>query len=172
MVGLAYLGSGAGIIAPWISGLLIVSLGDGAGYRLIFSISLGIFVLGVVISFFLKKRKLQGTYEWLLPLRYLRQPETPWKRVSLALVFQGVREGVFGFMIGLLVYISTSSEASLGNFVLITSAVSLVSFWAAGRLFKPSFRKMSMFIGAVMVVLVIIAVFSGKWRIVLYLFLA
>ena len=61
------LGSGAGIIAPWISGLLIVNLGDGAGYRLIFSISLGIFVLGVVISFFLKKRKVQGTYEWLSP---------------------------------------------------------------------------------------------------------
>ena len=37
-----------------------------------------------------------------LPLRCLRQAETPWKRVSLALVFQGVREGVFGFMIALL----------------------------------------------------------------------
>jgi YQGE family putative transporter len=153
------LGAGAGIIAPWISGFLIVSLGDGAGYRLIFSISLGIFLLGVVISFFLKKRKLSGTYEWLLPLRILRQPQTPWKRVSLALLFQGVREGVFGFMIGLLVYISTSSEASLGNFALITSSVALVSFWAAGRFIRPSFRKKSMFIGSVMVVLVILPFF-------------
>lgn len=39
------LGAGAGIIAPWISGVLIVSLGDIKGYRLIFSISLGIFLL-------------------------------------------------------------------------------------------------------------------------------
>ncbi|SDN27824.1 MFS transporter, YQGE family, putative transporter [Paenibacillus sp. yr247] len=153
------LGSGAGIVAPWISGLLIVSLGDGAGYRLIFSISLGIFLLGVIISFFLKKRKVQGAYEWLFPFRCLRQAETPWKRVSLALVFQGVREGVFGFMIALLVYISTSSEASLGKFVLITSAVSLVSFWAAGRFIKPHFRKISMLIGSVMVVAVIIPFF-------------
>jgi YQGE family putative transporter len=153
------LGSGAGIVAPWISGLLIVSLGDGAGYRLIFSISLGIFLLGVIISFFLKKRKVQGTYEWLFPLRCLRQAETPWKRVCLALVFQGVREGVFGFMIALLVYISTSSEASLGSFVLITSAVSLVSFWAAGRFIKPHYRKISMLIGAAMIVSVIIPFF-------------
>jgi YQGE family putative transporter len=153
------LGSGAGIICPWISGFLIVNLGDAAGYRLIFSISLGIFLLGVVISFFLKKRKVQGAYEWLFPFRCLRQSETPWKRVSLALVFQGVREGVFGFMIALLVYISTSSEASLGNFVLITSAVSLVSFWAAGRFIKPHFRKVSMLIGAVMIVAVIIPFF-------------
>ena len=55
-------------------------------------------------------------------------------------------------MIGLLVYISTSSEASLGKFVLITSAVSLVSFWAAGRFIKPHFRKISMLIGAAMIV--------------------
>lgn len=153
------LGAGAGIIAPWISGVLIVSLGDIKGYRLIFSISLGIFLLGVVISFFLKKRKVQGTYEWMFPIRSLRQAETPWKRVSLSLVFQGVREGVFGFMIALLVYISTSSEASLGNFVLITSAVSLVSFWAAGRFIKPRFRKVSMFIGAAMVVAIILPFF-------------
>ncbi|TXK85535.1 MFS transporter [Paenibacillus sp. N3.4] len=153
------LGSGAGILAPWISGFLIVSLGDMVGYRLIFSISLGIFVLGVIISFFLKKRKTQGTYEWFLAIRCLRQKETPWRRVALALVAQGFREGVFGFMIGLLVYISTSSEASLGNFVLITSAVSLVSFWIAGRYIKPKFRKTAMFIGAAMAVVVILPFF-------------
>lgn len=158
------LGAGAGIFAPWISGLLIVKLGDVAGYRLIFSISLGIFLAGVVISFFLKKRKVQGSYEWMFPVRCLKQRETPWKRVSLALVFQGVREGVFGFMIALLVYISTSSEASLGNFVLITSAVSLVSFWAVGRFIKPRFRKISMMIGAAMVVAIILPFFwSVGW---------
>jgi MFS transporter, YQGE family, putative transporter len=153
------LGSGGGIIAPWISGLLIVGLGDTVGYRLIFSISLGIFVIGVIVSFFLKKRKLQGTYEWFLPIRCLKQAETPWRRVSLALVAQGFREGVFGFMIALLVYIATSSEASLGNFVLITSAVSLVSFWAAGKFVKPHFRKSAMLIGAIMMVAVIIPFF-------------
>ncbi|MDD9266326.1 MFS transporter [Paenibacillus sp. GCM10023248] len=158
------LGSGAGIFAPWISGFLIVKLGGVAGYRLIFSISLGIFLAGVVISFFLKKRKVQGRYEWMFPIRCLKQNETPWKRVSLALVFQGVREGVFGFMIALLVYISTSSEASLGNFVLITSAVSLVSFWAVGRFIKPRFRKISMLIGATMVVAIIVPFFwSVGW---------
>ncbi|RTE08714.1 MFS transporter [Paenibacillus whitsoniae] len=155
------LAAGAGIVAPWISGMLIVSLGDLAGYRLIFSISLGIFVAGVVLSFFLKKRKVSGTYEWLLPLRIFRLAETPWKRVATALMFQGVREGVFGFMIGLLVYISTSSEASLGNFALITSAVSLVSFWLTGRFIKPRYRKISMLIGSVMVVAAILPFF---WR--------
>ncbi|MFD0697372.1 MFS transporter [Paenibacillus sp. GCM10027628] len=153
------LGSGAGILAPWISGLLIVGLGDVAGYRLIFSISLGIFVLGVIVSFFLKKRKIQGTYEWLLIIRCLKQAQTPWKRVFLALVAQGFREGVFGFMIGLLVYIATSSEASLGRFVLITSTVSLISFWLVGKFIKPRYRKGTMLVGALMMVAVILPFF-------------
>ncbi|WP_240344058.1 MFS transporter [Paenibacillus sp. SYP-B3998] len=156
------LGSSAGIVAPWISGLLIVGLGDIVGYRLIFSISLGIFVLGVIVSFFLKKRKVQGSYEWLLPVRCLKQSGTPWRRVSLALAAQGFREGVFGFMIALLVYIATSSEASLGKFVLITSAVSLLSFWVVGKFIKPRFRKGSMLLGALMMVAVILPFF---WKV-------
>ncbi|MBD0380061.1 MFS transporter [Paenibacillus sedimenti] len=153
------LGSGAGILAPWISGMLIVGLGDVTGYRLIFSISLGIFVLGVIVSFFLKKRKIQGTYEWFLPVRCLKQAETPWKRVFLALVAQGFREGVFGFMIGLLVYIATASEASLGRFILITSTVSLISFWMVGKFIKPRLRKGTMLVGAIMIVAVIVPFF-------------
>ncbi|MFC5449564.1 MFS transporter [Paenibacillus aestuarii] len=153
------LASGAGIVAPWISGLLIVGLGDKAGYRLIFSISLGIFVVGVVVSFFLKKREVQGSYEWMFPVRCLRQAGTPWARVFLAQIAQGFREGVFGFMIGLLVYIATGSEASLGNFVLINSAVALVSFWLAGKFVKPRFRKSAMLIGAIMLVAIIVPFF-------------
>jgi YQGE family putative transporter len=153
------LGAGAGILAPWISGMLIVTLGDIAGYRLIFSISLGIFIVGVIVSFFLKKRKVEGTYEWFLPIRCLRQAKSPWRRVGLALVAQGFREGVFGFLIGLLVYISTSSEASLGRYLFMTSSVSLVSFWAAGKFIKPRYRRGAMLLGALMMVAVIVPFF-------------
>jgi YQGE family putative transporter len=153
------LGSGAGIIAPWISGFLIVRMAGASGYRLIFSISLGIFLVGVIVSFFLKKRKVEGNYEWLLPIRCLRSKGTPWRRVSLALVSQGLREGVFGFMIGLMVYIFTKSEEGLGNFVLITSSVAFVSYWTAGKWIKPRYRNRAMLIGATGLVLVIFPFF-------------
>jgi len=164
------LASGAGIVAPWISGLLIVALGDKAGYRLIFSISLGIFIVGVIVSFFLKKRQVEGSYEWMFPIRCLRQAETPWTRVFCAQIAQGFREGVFGFMIGLLVYIATGSEASLGNFVLINSAVALVSFWLAGKFVKPRFRKSAMLIGAIMLVAIIVPFFWKLNYVTLLLF--
>ncbi|MFH5185931.1 MFS transporter [Paenibacillus sp. TAB 01] len=156
------LGAGAGMIAPWISGFLIVHMKQTNGYRLIFTISLIVFVIGVVFSFFLKKRKAEGHYEWFLTIRCLRQKSTAWRTVSLALVAQGIREGVFGFMIALLVYVHTGSEMKLGNFSLISSAVSFVSFLIAGRLLKNKNRRGAMFFGALMIVLILVPFF---WKV-------
>lgn len=156
------LGSGAGMLAPWISGLLIVHLKATVGYRLIFSISVAVFVIGVIVSFFLKKRKSEGSYEWMLTWNCLKQKDTAWRTVCLALAAQGVREGVFGFMIALLVYVHTGNEAKLGDFSLVTSAVALLSFMVTGRLLKRKFRRNSMLIGALMLVLMILPFF---WKV-------
>ncbi|MEK8127029.1 MFS transporter [Paenibacillus filicis] len=157
-----FLGSGAGMAAPWISGFLIVRMQAEAGYRLIFTISLIVFLIGAVVSFFLKKRKTSGTYEWLLTWTCLRQKDTQWRKVGLALAAQGVREGVFGFMIGLLVYVHTGNEMKLGNFALISSAVALVSFMLAGKYLKPEYRGKAMLLGVVMLVAIILPFF---WKV-------
>ncbi|RKN66093.1 MFS transporter [Paenibacillus ginsengarvi] len=153
------LGSGAGMIAPWVSGFLITHMPGTNGYRLIFAISLAIFVVGVIVSFFLKKREVTGTYEWDHTLRILKQAGSPWRRVSLALIAQGIREGVFGFMIGLMVYIATQNEMRLGNFSLITSAVALVSFYMVGKWLKPVYRQKGMLVGVTMMMAVILPFF-------------
>lgn len=159
------LGAGAGMIAPWISGFLIVRMTAATGYRLIFTISLVVFLIGVVFSFFLKKRKTAGHYDWLLTWRCLRRKDTAWRPVSLALVAQGIREGVFGFIIALLVYVHTGNEMQLGNFSLITSAVSLIAFMITGRLLRPAFRRTAMLIGAAVMVAVIAPFF---WKVNFY----
>jgi YQGE family putative transporter len=162
------LGSSAGMIAPWISGFVIVHMPGTTGYRTIFSVSLGIFLIGVVVSFFLRNRKVHNEYGWSYGFRQLREEGSPWKRVSVALMAQGVREGVFGFVIGLLVYISSASELKLGSFALITSAVAFVSYWAAGKLFKPKFRKWGMLIGVLALTLVVVPFYwSGSYTVLL-----
>ncbi len=154
-----FLASGAGMTAPWISGLVITQMKDTTGYRLIFSISLSIFVLGVIASFLLKKRKSLGSYEWFHAFARLQKKGNPWRRIVPALMAQGVREGVFGFIIGLLVYIATKNELQLGNFTLITSAVALISFMIAGKVLKPQKRSISMFLGTVTMVVIIVPFF-------------
>lgn len=143
------LASIGGMFAPWISGLLITRLPDSSGYTLIFGISLALFVVGVFISFFLKKRQSEGTYSWRFSFRCLRA-EPEWRWAAGALAGQGLREGVFGFVIGLLVYISTKSEMTLGNYWLITSAVGLVSYFLIAKWFTPRYRKWGMLTGSVM----------------------
>jgi len=154
-------GALAGMIAPWCSGFVISRMQAESGYRLIFMISLGIFIAGVVISFFLRNRKTEGSYEWLLAPRVLRQPHNPWRRVVLALASQGLRESVFGLMIGLLIYIQTKSEMQLGNFTLLTSGISFVSFYVVGRWLKPAWREKGLLAGALVMSAVVAPFFLG-----------
>ncbi|USB31682.1 MFS transporter [Paenibacillus sp. YPG26] len=150
------LGSVTGIAGPLLSGWIISRLEDDQGYRIIFTISLVIYGVSVLLSFFLKKRKAQGTYEWLEPFRRLGRQGDPWRAAVPGLFAQGLREGVFSFLIYLLVYVATTQESKLGQFSFITSAVGLGSFWLAGKWFKPGYRYKGMLIGSVLLVLVIL----------------
>ncbi|MNS32360.1 Major Facilitator Superfamily protein [compost metagenome] len=150
------LGSLTGIVGPLLSGWIISRLKDDQGYRIIFTISLVIYAVSVILSFFLKKRKVPGTYEWLEPFRRLWIKGDPWRLAVPGLIAQGLREGVFSFLINLLVYVSTTQESKLGQFSFITSAVGLGSFWLAGKWFKPRYRYIGMLVGSVLLVVVIL----------------
>jgi MFS transporter, YQGE family, putative transporter len=156
------LGSGSGMLAPWLSGFLISRMTHETGYRLIFTLSLAVFVCGGIASFFLAKRKGEGRYDWAFTPKYVRRKNGVWKKMFLAMLGQGIREGVFGFLIGILVYISTGNEYSLGKFALITSAAGLVSFYTAGRFYKPKHRKRGMLLSVLGLTLVILPFF---WKV-------
>jgi YQGE family putative transporter len=64
-------------------------------------------------------------------------------------------------MIGILVYVQTGSEMQLGNFALITSVVSFVSFFAVGKWLKPAWRNQGMRIGAIALIAAIFPLFFG-----------
>ncbi|PZE22851.1 MFS transporter [Paenibacillus xerothermodurans] len=150
------------MIAPWIAGYLITRISDPLGYHLIFSLSLGVFLVGVVASFFLKKRQAQDSYGWLFGVRQIAERGGPWGRISAAMAAQGVREGVFSFAIGLLVYIATRNEMQLGNYSLITSAIGIISYPLAGRLFERRNRLWGSLVG---IVAIILAIFPFYWEI-------
>lgn len=155
------IGSVAGMVAPWCSGYLISKMAGESGYRVIFMISFGLFLAGIAVSFLLQKRTTAGNYDWLLTVRALRKPGAPWRPVVAALAAQGLREGVFGIVIGVLVYIQTGSEWKLGNFALITSAVGFASFYAVGKWLKPAWREKAMLVGTIVMTAVIVPFFFG-----------
>jgi YQGE family putative transporter len=80
----------------------------------------------------------------------------------MGLIAQGAREGVFAFLIALLVYLATTQEYKLGQFSLITSAVALASYWAAGKWFKPQYRSKGMLTGSI---LLLVVLFPLLWKV-------
>ncbi|MFD1135755.1 MFS transporter [Paenibacillus urinalis] len=142
------IGSFVGIVGPWISGMIISISVANQGYQYIFMISMLVFGIGVVFSFFLKKRKTEGTYNWNEPVKQLSERGNPWRWAGPALAAQGIREGVFSFLVNLLVYITTTQEAKLGQFYLITSFVALVSYHVIGKWYKPAYRYYGTLVGA------------------------
>ncbi|TCZ72873.1 MFS transporter [Paenibacillus albiflavus] len=155
------IGAAAGIIVPWCSGLIISKMTGNQGYRIIFILSLCTFIASVIVSLFLHNRKTEGTYEWTMLSQVLGEADTPWRSVFAALAAQGMRESVFGIMIALLVYIQTGSELRLGNFTMITSLVTFISFYIVGKWLKPKWRRGGMLLGTIGLSLAILALFIG-----------
>jgi YQGE family putative transporter len=153
------IGSLSGMVAPWASGLIITRMADTQGYRVIFAVSLAVFLIGAVLSFFLRRRAVHGKYDWTYGFVRMRRKGSPWRSIVPALMSQGVREGVFAFLIGLMVYMATQDEAKVGDYWLITSAVGLISFWLGGKFIRQRFRSPVMFIGAAAMVAVIFPFF-------------
>ncbi|HJV44511.1 MAG TPA: MFS transporter [Bacillota bacterium] len=142
-------GSLVGMAAPLAAGYTISKMSGLTGYTVVFSVSLGIYVTGVMVSFFLEKRKSGGSFTLPQTYQVFTRSKT-WKLVFLAMIGQGFNESVFSFLVGLLVYISTKNEWKLGIYTFITSAVSFVSFYIVGKVIKTTWRARALLLGTIL----------------------
>jgi MFS transporter, YQGE family, putative transporter len=154
------LGSFTGMVGPISAGWIITSMDNFKGYSLIFIISLVLFCVAVLLSFFLKRRAGKGKLELREALAE-RKKNKDLKYILFATFFQGFRGGTFIFLISLWVYIATNSELSLGKFALLQSSIGLISYYVVGKWIKPSQRKKSiLFAGFVMYAAILIIAFN------------
>ncbi|WP_077618817.1 MFS transporter [Bacillus sinesaloumensis] len=154
---LGLLGSFAGMIGPIAAGIIISSMESFTGYTVIFGISLGLFASAVVLSFFIKRRSAEGTFDFRRIITE-RKNNPNWKNILNAHFLQGIREGTFVFVISVFVFVATGSELALGKFGLINSAVSFLFYFLATRLIKKKMRKKAILVGGLMVYLAIFAI--------------
>ncbi len=142
-------GALGGMIGPFFAGYVISSLTGNTGYLIIFGLSLSLFVVAVICSFFLNRRAAEGRYR-LRDVMKERKRNPDWKRITYANYSQGLREGVFVFIISVFVFIETGSEMALGTYALISSGISFLAYFLVGRYLKVTYRKRSMFVGAIL----------------------
>lgn len=147
--------SSSGIIIPFLSGWFISSKTGVTGYSTIFFISLVIFVVAVIVSFFFQRVVYPGVYR----LKEVFQETTrrsDWRNIFLAMTAQGMREGVILFLIGLLIYIEKKNEFTLGTYTMIISAITSITYFLVGKYIKREWRDTSMLIGALLMALAVV----------------
>ncbi|QGG55499.1 MFS transporter [Paenibacillus sp. B01] len=155
------LGSAVGMAAPFLSGLVIAGSGGNKGYTVIFSVSLALFGAAALLSAKIRKRPPQGRYRWSFPAAELRQRASPWRRFAPAIVLQGLRDGVFLFVLGLAIYASTGAEQKVGTYYLVTSLVGMAAFWLCGRKLGPERRRAGMLVGTLALAAVLLPLLGG-----------
>ncbi|MGM0844235.1 MAG: MFS transporter [Bacillota bacterium] len=143
---LGTLTSAGGMVGPILAGYIISRFTSFQGYTIVFGISLGLFSLAVILSFFLKRRPAHGSYLFTRILKERANNEN-WKLITNAHFFQGLREGTFIFVISVFVFISTGSEFAIGTFGLINSGIAFIGYFLTSRLIKKKYRKKSILVG-------------------------
>ncbi|ABO67744.1 MULTISPECIES: MFS transporter [Geobacillus] len=161
--------SSAGMIGPIAAGYMISSLAGLKGYTLVFSMSLGLFIIAVLLSFFLKRRTAAGKYLFVHILKE-RNKNRNWRLITNAHFFQGLREGSFVFVISVLVYVTSNSEWALGKYGLVNSFTSFVAYYAVSRLMKREYRMKAILLGGLLLYAAIfLIVFQPSYpRLIIY----
>lgn len=166
MGGLESLG---GMIGPVLAGFIIDKLATDIGYTTVFSISFSLFILAVICSFFLHRRKADGKYGLITVMKEMKRNKN-WQNVIKANVFQGMREGIFVFVVTIWVFLITKSEFALGMFNLFLSGFSFVFYLLVTKIVKPTLRKRAILFGSMIISLsVFIILFDLSYtRLILY----
>ncbi|MGM7635573.1 MFS transporter [Bacillus sp. Hm123] len=141
--------SAGGMIGPILAGFIISRFASMTGYFIVFGLSLGGFMIAVVFSLFLKRRCAKGRF-LLLSVWNERKWNADWRRITIAHFFQGLREGVFVFIISVFVFLATNSELALGTYGLVYSGISFISYTLASKVIKKEHRKRVILIGGVL----------------------
>ncbi|PFA62401.1 MFS transporter [Bacillus sp. AFS015802] len=151
---LGTLTSAGGMIGPILAGFIISRFASFQGYTIVFGLSLLLFSIAVIMSFFLKRRPASGRYLFMRILEE-RKHNHNWRLITNAHFFQGLREGTFIFIISVFVFISTGSEFAIGTFGLINSGIAFVGYYIASRVIKKNLRKRAILLGGILLYLAI-----------------
>lgn len=151
------LSSVVGMIAPLLSGGLISKMPGMKGYTWLFLTSFLLFLAATLVTFLLQKRAMKGdgnlAEAWKEALL-----GGEWGKVMRAHLFQGFREGVLLFLMGLLVFLATKSEWMLGIYTFLTYFFSFISYSLVGKWAVPGRRSLLMLLSVIGLVLLAIPI--------------
>ncbi|MHA4811621.1 MFS transporter [Flavitalea flava] len=137
-------GSVMGIISPVISGFIIINKQELNGYYYVFSISLLLYVIAGIISFFLEDTERIGKFDIRKIISYKNKN---WQYVLKSNLFLGFREGAIYFIIDILYFITFGNEFSFGGFTTLIAFVGVISAYLVGKYIRQELNRKYILIG-------------------------
>lgn len=128
-----------GIIAPTVSGYIIVQFSELSGYYVLFGASLILFVAAILFSFQLGKVQSDERYQ-ILPI--LKMKGNPYWDTNKYLNFSfGFREAVYAQIFTVFAYLITSNEQIIGNLNSMMSLIAVASSLLIASRFTVSTQR-------------------------------
>ena len=119
------------MIGPAAAGWIITLQHGFNGYQIIFTCTFILFLLSVGLTFLLPKQLGKETFNWKALWEINKNSE--WGQLAFVFSCLAFRDGVLSFAIWIWVYMITGSEGSLGNYVFLTTTISMVTYYFIGR---------------------------------------
>ncbi|MBV7275574.1 MFS transporter [Clostridium thailandense] len=142
-------GSCSGIsaaIAPITSAYIISRFSGLKGYRVVFLLTLIIFLVLFLVSGALKCKNYSNELNFK---KIFSRNCDEWGIIRISTFFWAFRDVIIVFIVNILIMETTGSELSLGKFALISSLVSSAVFILVQKVIKPPYRKVSIYIGTI-----------------------
>lgn len=133
-------------VAPMTSAYIISRFSGINGYGVVFSMTFAIFLLLILISIVLKCENCSSRIDFK---RVFSANGEDWRIIRKSTVLWGFRDVIIIFLVNILIIETTKSELSLGKFAFIASLISSASYMMVQKIIKPSYRRLSIFIGTI-----------------------
>jgi YQGE family putative transporter len=129
------------LAAPLLSGTIIrYAPAPEQGYHAIFAIVLVLYVVSLAVSFLMPSDTVRRPYRILRAL-FPRKDQRDWQLMMLASASMAGSFNIFPFVLGLLMYMQTGSELSVGGYASFQALASVVVAYFVGRMVTPRTRR-------------------------------
>lgn len=142
-------GSCAGVaaaIAPITSGYIITRFIGNKGYNIVFTITLSIFIVLLIISLFLKCNNYGSKVNFK---KVFSKNCSDWSIIRKSTTLWGFRDVIIGFLVNILIIETTGSELSLGKLTFIGALASSGAYVLVQKIIKPPRRRLAIYVGTI-----------------------
>lgn len=142
-------GSCAGVaaaIAPITSGYIITRFTGNKGYSIVFTITLSIFIVLLIISLFLKCNNYGSKVNFK---KVFSKNCSDWSIIRKSTTLWGFRDVIIGFLVNILIIETTGSELSLGKLTFIGALASSGAYVLVQKIIKPPRRRLAIYVGTI-----------------------